>query len=410
MTISKLKIYLDETVKDSPLFKSKEELSICKPEIFKYGVFAEEIPQNVYEADFDYLQSKIPAYELLYSDFLSVYADRIENISKDDRKKKLISEVIGVAFGIKYTVELLGTNPSKFKKIGALIEGKYMDYSVVVDNKEYELETKGTVSKYYSSFKKDILSKKRNKHNKDVYLRFGTIAMINNEGEANLSKCVIVDDPPNEDNIGQNSDSYKIQLLNYAMFLSYILDPKYYNKYFKPLKANKLNRIRIDNNKFFTKYTFKDKVYYGECFDYRLIRGDLDTLQNNNSTDLFTLKTMEFGKTKFFIGIDERIVDSINANDVFFLDHFDEIAQCIIDGNSFQFLDKDGILIVKSKDSWDRQLDTLFTEEEVKRRLGYSLNYSLGISHKCGAPCTSKDREGKPCEIRTFRKNCHFHR
>jgi len=410
MTISKLKIHLDETVKDSPLFKSKEELSICKPEIFKYGVFAEEIPEKVYEADFDYLQSKIPAYELLYSDFLSVYEDRIENISKDDRKKKLLSEVIGVAFGIKYTVELLGTNPSKFKKIGALVEGKYLDYSVVVDRKEYELETKGTVSTSYSSFKKDILDKKSNRHNKDVYLRFGTIAMINNAGEAKLSKCVIVDDPPNEDNISQNSDSYKTQLLNYAMFLSYILDPKYYNKYFKPLKARRLKRVRIDSAKFFTKYTFKGKAYYGECFDYRLIRGDLDTLQNNNSTDLFALKTKQFGKTKFFIGIDERIVDSINANEVSFLADFDEESQCIIDGDSFQFLDRDGILIVKSKDDWDSQLEELFTEEEVKRRLGYSLNYSLGISHRCGAPCTSKDREGKPCEIRTYRGHCHFHR
>ena len=410
MTISKLKIHLDETVKDSDLFKSKKDLNICKPEIFKYGVFAEEIPEKIHEADFDYLQSKIPAYELLYSDFLSVYSDRIENISKDDRKKKLLSEVIGVAFGIKYTVELLGANPSKFRKIGALIEGKYMDYSVVVGNREYELETKGTVSKSYSSFKRDILSKKSNKHNKDVYLRFGTIAMINNEGEARLSKCVIVDDPPNEDNLGEYSDSYKTQLLNYAMFLSYILDPKYYNKYFRPLKKKQLRRVRIDRTKFFTKYAFNNRVYYGECFDYRLIRGDLDTLQNNNSTDLFALKTVQFGKTKFFIGIDERIVESINGHDISFLEDFDEEAQCIIEGDSFRFLDRDGILIVKSKNEWDIQLEELFTEEEVKRRLGESLNRSMGISHKCGAPCTSKGREGKPCEIRTYRRHCYFHR
>ncbi|WP_211518705.1 hypothetical protein [Flavobacterium humi] len=410
MTISKLKIHLDETVKDSPLFKSKEELSICKPEIFKYGVFAEEIPMKISESDFDYLQSKIPAYEMLYSDFLSIYADRIENISKDDRKKKLLSEVIGVAFGIKYTVELLNTNPNKFKKIGVPVKGKYMDYSIIVNNREYELETKGTVSKSYSSFKKDILKKKSNKHNKDVYLRFGTIAMINNEGEGKLSRCVVVDDPPNEDNIEKNKSSFKTQLLNYAMFLSYILDSKYYNKYIRPLKSKKLQRVRIDNNKFFAKYIFEGKAYYGECFDYRLIREDFDTLQYNNPQDLFTLKTIKFGKTKFFIGIDERIIERINSQDISFLENFNEESKCHINEDSFQFLDKDGILIVKSKDGWDRQLDVLFTEKEVKRRLGYSLNYSLGFSHKCGAPCTSKDREGKPCEIKTFREKCHFHR
>src|SRR5690348_11498662 len=98
--ISKLKIYLDVTVKDSDLFKTKQEFEICKPEIFKYGIMMEEVPAHIREADFDYLQSKIPAYELLHSDFINIFPNRIENLSKDDRKKKIISEVVGVAFGI----------------------------------------------------------------------------------------------------------------------------------------------------------------------------------------------------------------------------------------------------------------------------------------------------------------------
>ncbi|PZP43548.1 MAG: hypothetical protein DI598_15670, partial [Pseudopedobacter saltans] len=90
------------------------------------------------------------------------------------------------------------TTPSKFKKIGVPTEGKYLDYSIVEKNKEYELETKGTVAQYYSNFKNDIIKKKSNENLKDVYLRFGTIAMINNYGDTKETKCVVVDDPPNE--------------------------------------------------------------------------------------------------------------------------------------------------------------------------------------------------------------------
>ncbi|WP_305952843.1 hypothetical protein [Emticicia oligotrophica] len=146
-----MKIYLDETVKDSELFRNKLEFEICKPEIFKYGIMVEEVPSYIVDSDFDYLQSKIPAIELLHSDFINVQERKIENLSNDDRKKKTISEIIGVAFGIKYTVELLNTNPNKFKKIGTPTNGKYLDYSLIVDNLEFELETKGTVSKYYNS-------------------------------------------------------------------------------------------------------------------------------------------------------------------------------------------------------------------------------------------------------------------
>lgn len=185
-----MKVFLDETVEDSDLFKSKKEFEICKPEIFKYGIMVEEVPKHIVDSDFDYLQSKIPAYELLHSDFINIKTDKIENLSTGDRKKKSISEIIGVAFGIKYTVELLNTNPNKFKKIGVPIKGKYLDYSLIVDNLEYELETKGTVSKNYNRFKKDILEKKKNESLKDVFLRFGTIAMINNG--YNVSRCASI--------------------------------------------------------------------------------------------------------------------------------------------------------------------------------------------------------------------------
>lgn len=410
MSISKLKIHLDETVKDLELFKSKTEFEICKPEIFKYGIMLEEVPLNIIDSNFDYLQSKIPAYEMLHSEFINVQSNKIENLSNDDRKKKNLSEIIGVAFGIKYTVELLNVNPNQFKKIGAPVAGKYLDYSLIINNQEYELETKGTVSSSYIKAKTDILNKKNNKTLKEVYLRFGTIAMINNPGDTKTSQCVVVDDPPNEDNQVNNDDPYETQLLNYAMFLSYILDSKYYNKYIKPLKSKRFRRVKINQSKFFTQYEFRGKKYLGECFDYRLIRDDLDTLRENNVEDLYKFKTEKYGRTKFFIGLEISIIDAINESNKEYLHDYISEWFFVESKKSYQFLDNDGILFVKSTDYFDEQLEQLFTEEEVKHRLGYSFNQSLGISHDCGAPCKSKDIEGKPCEVKTFRDRCHFHR
>jgi len=410
MSISKLKIHLDDTVKDSELFKSKMEFEICKPEIFKYGIMVEEVPAHVVDSNFDYLQSKIPAYELLHSDFINIHPDKVENLSTDDRKKKTISEIIGVAFGIKYTVELLDTNPNKFKKIGTPVNGKYLDYSLVLDDLEYELETKGTISKNYNRFKKDILEKKSDASLKDVFLRFGTIAMINNPGEIKSSQCVVVDDPPNNENKAEEDDSYETQLRNYAMFLSYILDSKYYNKFIKPLNNKRFRRIKVNQEKFFTQYEFNGKIYLGECFDYRLIRDDLDPLAQNNFKDLYTYKTRQYGKTKFFIGLDNDVIEAINNKNEDYLRSYKSEWVYKQNSQSYHFLDRDGILMVKSEDGADLQLEKIFTEDEVKYRLGASLNERIGYSHKCGAPCTSKEIEGKPCEIRTYRRFCHFHR
>lgn len=408
MSLAKLEIYLDETVEDSDLFKSKSEFKICKSEIFKYGIMLEEVPDHIKESDFDHLQSKIPAYELLHSEFITVLPTQIQNLSKDDRKKKTLSEIIGVAFGIKYSVELLNTNPNKFKKIGVPEDGKYLDYALTLDGKTYELETKGTVGTYYNKFKKDILAKKVSRSAEPVYLRFGTIAMINNPGDVKNSRCVVVDDPPDENNRTGRNDTFKTQLLNYAMFLSYILDSKYYNRYIKPLKRRATKRVRINEQKFYTKYSFQGKDYFGECFDYRLIK-DYEDVQKNTQ-NLYEKQTKKYGKTKFFIGLDYSIIEAINSRDIIFLDQYESEWACIEEAKTSKFLDKDGILIVKSKDGGDKQLEKIFSEEEVIRRLGLQRNFVLGISHKCGEPCRSPQLRGKACEIRTFRDKCHFHR
>lgn len=316
-------IELDETVKDNILFQSIKKISICRPELFKYAIMMWEVPPYVNESDFDYLQSKIPGLEYLLSDFMKFESNRIESLSKDDRVKKILSEAVGVGIGLKYSVELLKTNPNKLKKIGVAESGKYLDYSTIVDGKEYEIETKGTVSKYYTSFKNDILKKKEDSSIKVVYQRFGTISMFNNQGVSSDSKCVIVDDPPINRSV-ENDDTFETQLLSYATLLSVILDSKYYNKYINPLINKKKARIRINERKFFGKYTFKGKNYFGECFDYRLIRENFSGLgiDNKDLNKLFETVTKGKGKTKFFIGIDETVIRAINKKDIEFLKRY----------------------------------------------------------------------------------------
>lgn len=58
MSKSKMEIYLDETVKDSELFRSKLEFEICKPEIFKYGIMVEEVPPRSAECQFSRSDSR----------------------------------------------------------------------------------------------------------------------------------------------------------------------------------------------------------------------------------------------------------------------------------------------------------------------------------------------------------------
>lgn len=404
-------VELDETVKDNRLFQSMNSVSICKPELFKYAIMMWEVPSHIKESDFDYLQSKIPGLEMLISDHIKIQNNRIENLSKDDRVKKIISEAIGVGIGLKYSVELLQTTPNKFKKIGAPTSGKYLDYSTIVDEKEYEIETKGTIDKYYSKFKKDILEKKKDSSLKAVYQRFGTIAMYNNEGDTSNSKCVIVDDPPNDSSI-ETDDTFETQLLSYAAFLSYILDSKYYNKYIKPLKGKKKGKIRINQKRFFTKYSYSGKDFYGECFDYRLIR---DNISNPNFNDkdlikMFDTITKAKGRTKFFIGIDESVINAINKKDIESLSTY-KLENIFQEGENYtRFLDQDGILLVKSINGGDQQLESIFTEEEVKKRLGLYFSFLKGEAHRCNAPCRSRKIKGKPCAIMTYRTNCHFHR
>lgn len=406
-----IEIQLDDTVKYNVFFQSITSIEINKAELFKYAIMMWEVPKNIRESDFTYLQSKVPALEMLLSDHIEFSSDTIFNLSTDDRVKKLVSEAVGVGIGLKYSIVLLNTNPSKLKKIDAPSEGKYLDYATIVDSREYEIETKGTVSNYYANMKKDILEKKQSRASKNVHLRFGTICMLKNVGQTNKSNCIIVDDPPNDNNI-DNDDTFNTQLWSYATILSHIIDSKYYNKFVNPLIQGKIGRIRINNRKFFGKYIFENKLYLGECFDYRLIKENIRELDldKNKKDALFQLITQNIGVTKFFIGLHIDVISAINRKNEVFLRQYESEVRFVDKHETIKFLDKDGILIIKSRNHSDAQLEEIFSEDEVEKRLGLFSNYLQGYAHKCGVPCKSKALKGKPCDMMTFREACHFHR
>ncbi len=411
MSDTSVTIYLDESVKNNSFFKKPLSIKINKGELFKYAIMMWEVPSHVTESDFDYLQSKVPGLELLLSEAVTTTADAIINKSSDDRVQKLASEAIGVGVGLKYSTELLKTNPNKFKKIGVAASGKYLDYSTNVDTKLFEIETKGTVNKSYATMKRDIVNKKADQ-DKSVYLRYGTITMIQKSGSISASNCVVVDDPP-ENKPPVEEDVFQTQMLNYAILFSFIMDPKYYNKYIKPVLSGRRKKVRIATNKFFAKYVFEGKTYLGECFDYRLIRSEVDRVlaeSSPNSVSPFTLITKKLGRTKFFVGLEDTVVQAINKKDSDLLAVYNSGERFVEELSSYSCLNRDGILIVKSAYGNDRQLEQVFSEEEVERRLGLYSNYIIGVAHKCNAPCRSREIEGKPCDKMTYQRHCHFHR
>lgn len=411
MKESKIKITIDETAKWVKLFEKIKSLTLTKLEIFKYAVFMLEAPEHIKDSNFEYLQSKIPGLDLLFSDHIQLQPDAIINLSNDDRMKKMISEAIWVGVWLKYSTVLLDVVPSAFRKIDTPLKWKYLDYSVVKDWKKYHIETKWTVWKYHSEMKKDILSKKESSRDReDVYLEFWTIIKLKSKWWTGISECIVVDDPPSE-KAPLKIDDYGTKIKAYSIFLSYILDPKYYNKFIKPVLGNKKKKIKIDKNKFFGSYEFNWKIFYWEFFDYRLVKDNLIwVILDANLQKTFKRISDKVWKTKFFIWIDEDVLSAINHGNKDFISHYETTR--VIESDSIRdvFLDKDGIIIIKSIWGGDKKIEGIFTENEVKNRLWLYMDYIRWYATECWAPCRSRDLRWKPCAIKTYRGNCHYHR
>lgn len=401
-------VRLHKSAERQPFQGKTISIELDKPEFFKYAVYVREVKKHIRESDFDYLQSFVPYLEGYFNDLIELTPDKIINLSTDDRTQQQVSELAGVAVGLKYSTLLLDIGLDKFVKIGAPIDGKYMDYNVVVDGILYEMEAKGTTQKYFHGMVNDIIAKK---NLSGAHLKFGTIAAIEGHMYSRNVECVIVDDPPVNGEL-VDADYFRIQLSYYAVFLGFILDSKYYNHYISRVMRNASTRRSIAEGKFFGKYLFNGKTYLGECFDYRLIRNNVELFLKNGvvSEEGFDFLTQVVGKTKFFIGLDEDVVTAINTNKREFMENYRSLRVLSNFDGMYQFLDTDGILIVKSIGGRDEQLEKIFTESEVQKRLGLYGQYVRGVAHECGSPCHSRGLEGKPCSIRTFREACHWHR
>ena len=133
-------------------------------------------------------------------------------------------------------------------------------------------------------------------------------------------------------------------------------------------------------------------------------------MSDDNITSLFKKLTANYDRNKYFLGLDIEILKNINSRNIKFLDNY--ILEDIYDTHeNYSYIQmSDGVLFIISKNGALPEMEEKFSEAKVKRRLGQLYSFERGIPHKCGASCRSKDIEGKPCDILTYREHCHFHR
>ena len=394
-------------------FDHVSSIDIEKEDLFKLGIFKHEVPStHIKDSDFLYLMSKVPAYIQLYSDFLIVEKDSIINTSKDDRVMKDVSEIVGIALGIKVTMESFGIRQEKIVKIPPPeTKEKYLDYKFNYTNNEIELETKGTTSNSIKRFVDDITSKKST--NTKSHFRFGTVAILSKPDKIHKTVLHLCDDPPQEINDVEDDGVP----WHYISALGFILDNKYYNKVVRLILEDKepQKKLKSLNERFFGRYSFQGEFYFGEFFDYRINYENLSEVisgREQNIDEVFRKVTRKQGKNKIFIGVHSKIVEMImkgsSLSQILELS-FTRIKE--INESGVDILrDSDGIIVVTSPNKHDPQIDEQFTEEEVRKRIGELVRLGRGEPAECGAPCRSREIEGKPCAIKTYRGTCHFHR
>lgn len=395
-------------------FSKISSLDIEKEDLFKLGIFKHEVPaEHVLETDYLYLLSKVSAYFQLYGDFITVNGNQIVNSSKDDRVMKDVSEIVGIALGLKFTIDCFGIRQENISKIPPPAnKQKYLDYKFVLNNQSMELETKGTTSNSISKFVTDITAKK--KASPDAHFRFGTVAVLSKPGKSHATELHLCDDPPDDTTEIISEDDMP---WHYISAFGYILDNKYYNEIVRTIvnkKKPKQKFLKI-KERFFGRYDFDGETYFGEFFDYRVnIENIAAVVSSRDSTieEVFSKVTKAQGKKKIFIGVHSSIVDLVlrgrGLKEIVSLG-FDRVKKTS-DGGVDIFRDSDGIVVVIAPDKIDPQLEEQFPEEEVKNRIGQLVKLQLHEPSACGSPCKSRVIVGKPCEIKTYRGACHFHR
>lgn len=374
-----------------------------------HGIMVEEVPEYVSMSDFEYLQSKVPSYKELFDDFLKIEVDGIVNTAKNDEKKKRVSELVGVGVGLYYSTEVLNIDKKTIGKIERPnVRIKYQDYNAVANGKLCEIETKGTTYEHnIPPMIEHILEKKSASRNKTAF-KFGTVTLLKRENNSDPSKLVVCDDPEKEVFLNDEDIFYSIAS-HYNFIFSLSMKSIRFNKYQKSLQKIK-HEVRINKNIFKGKYIFENKTYYGTYFDKRLIFDKIKNLVDfKDSLKIFNLLTTNEGNEKYFFGVEESIIDYINSKNINLLHEYKSKKWILEENKKEVYLDIDGVIFVKSLDGSDSQIEKSYSDDEVKKILKLMIDYSEGITHKCGAPCRSEDKKGKPCEIKTYASNCHFH-
>jgi hypothetical protein len=409
MVSCSLKVELDVSILQPSIFNSITSISIDKEQMFSYGVMVEEAPKKIKESDFEYLQSKIPALKSLLEDFLEIRSKRIVNKSNDDRKKVILSEFIGVGVGLFYAKNLFNLNPNRIKKLPRPNRRvPYLDYSAISRNKKLEIELKGTTyeSKIANLITK-CLSKKSASQN--TAQKFGVITLIRKEGEIRDSKIVVCDDPEDNNKVDVREEIDTI-LEHYLPVLSFTLKPRDYNEFRRVLGINKdkIKELQLIPKAFKHQVLYDGKKFLGGFFDKRLISENI--LKFSGEHGNFELLTSKLGKVKYFLGIDEQIIDIINNKNYSKLLEYNSSEKVIENENGSVSITSDGVIFIKTTKGFNKEVEEKYTEKEVERIFNLFFKYLKRSPHYCGAPCRSKSREGRPCRIKTYGDRCHFHR
>lgn len=412
MATTTLPVELDDSVKGKSLFDSVKEVNITSNRLFTYGIYKEAEPEHVYENDFNHLQSKVPFLKGLHQDQIKLETERIVNRGIGGSQKQTVSELVGVGVGLYYASKLLNINKNRFIKIPES-NRKTLDFRGTSNDKLYEIELKGRTSEDdVSQCINDCLEKKKKGQTK-AHLKFGVITILREPTGAKNSKIIVCDDPP-EDNLISTEEVINNIIRHYALILSFTLDNRYYNRFI--FRLNKGRSVFVNKKAFLNKYVLKfgdkNQTYFGAYFDKRLIleRIKRHFFEGLNLKKLFQLVTSESGKEKYFLGMNEKIIDLINKNDFPGLLEYYESEYYAESEKKLTLLDNDGVIFIKSIDAADDQIEENYPEVRVEKIFGLMVQFIYGQTHRCGAPCRSKGKEGKPCDIWTYAEYCHFHR
>ena len=411
--MAKLELITDDTCNDMSKVSNTSHIYVEKHDIFNYGVFHYEIPPDkISENDFEYLQSKVPTYYGMYDDHIDMHSSRNAIICKvPGEAAAKVSEVVGIAVGLKTSIELFGLDVKDIHKIGLPgTKEKRLDFYTKRNGQDIEIETKGTTLKSsVGTMISDIHSKKVGK--KSGVRRYGFVTLLRKSADKDDSK-IFMTDPDGDQPEVIRQGIYKY-VDYYLIYFSFILDNFQYNRISKALLNNtKFRKQLINENKIMYSFEYNGKKYIGQCFDKRLILDNIISYsETSRSVDvLFKKLTSNIGKEKYFLGLDVDVIDLLNSKKVDELMAY-ESRDGYSSKNGVEFYQmQDGVLFIKTKDGSLPEMEKQFTENEVKERLGEIYKFNNNEWHRCGSPCRSREKEGKPCDIKTYRSSCYFHR